>query len=247
MILETQAASLWVANHLRRFTDLAEEQVCEFQLELQRRLLAKFAGHWYEDQAVRGSAFRSILIDCENNLVDELILSAAEHAGVCDLTARLVFLGAVRLFIDPREVVCAPERGRKTEFVIYRNGSSSSSPPSSPPSAANAAAGGGASGSASASASSSSTSPHRGYSFRRFHGHHHHGHQHHQSLPLLQSQQQQQQQANYRAPLVQYSHIMSAPFVASAMYHTGATNAASVACRPTTEVYAQPRVQQLVL
>jgi hypothetical protein len=197
MILETQAASLWIANHVRRVSDASDDQIVEFQEELQRQMMDKFSRHWYvrhhrfpgiqqlcsnvfhaaryEDNPIRGSAFRSLLIDGENMLIDELIEAAAKHAHISDIASLLLFTGGMRMWVDPKEVVCASERGRKSDIVVYRNGSSSSSSP--PLNSSNSSLPAVSPQSLSPPSMLASSSPHhhhhhqshRPYSFRRFH------------------------------------------------------------------------------
>lgn len=187
MILETQAASLWIAAHLRKHArpvDVADEQISEFQQELQRRMINKFSGHWYEDRPVQGSAFRSLLLDSENLLVDELVHAAARHARISDIAQRLWIAGGVRMWIDPKEVVCAGVRGRKPSIVVYRNGggvAAATAGATSPPSAAALLALHHASHTAAATATP--TASHRWPAFRRYHRQQQHAAPHHSSVP----------------------------------------------------------------
>jgi len=81
-----------------------------------KKLLSdKFIGHWYEEEPHRGQGFRALLV--ENNIIDDLLISAGLQSGVKDFETRIK--RGWTLWIDPGEVEARDEvTGRNT--VVYK-------------------------------------------------------------------------------------------------------------------------------
>lgn len=97
---EIEVASWWWTTQLR-LNDLSQEQVLLFQNCLTDLLLQKYQNHWYEDNPLRGHAYRSILY--EGNKLDSVLLQAAEKAAIKNLNDRLQATPMI-MWIDPGEI-----------------------------------------------------------------------------------------------------------------------------------------------
>ena len=93
MINEIKSAATWWASHLTEF--VPQHQITEFKRNLEIELKERYQGHWYESDALRGSAYRAII--CDYVQTDPLLIKVAEECGI-DMVCFNVSL--------PREVVC---------------------------------------------------------------------------------------------------------------------------------------------
>ena len=102
---EIEAASEFLTRAIFHAYD-AREQTTTFYNVLCCSLANKFANHWYEETPIKGQAFRSIIVDCENGFIDNLILQCAKISKTHNIAKRLevAFPAGFRMWIDPGEV-----------------------------------------------------------------------------------------------------------------------------------------------
>jgi hypothetical protein len=118
MKLEIDAAAQWFAGYLCRYglnTELADR----FKNCLAKQLELKFQNHWYEDQPLRGNAYRSVTVD-KRSKMDGLLEKAASEASVPDLSNQLGPLSFV-MWIDPFEVAVRFFGIVSDTQVVYRS------------------------------------------------------------------------------------------------------------------------------
>lgn len=125
MLSEISSAARWWSTSLAEAVDAPAK--ASFVRALLEQLQARFAGHWYVENPIKGQAYRSIVYDPEYAVVDDAILAAAEHAGIPDIRtvlAKCVSSG-VRMWIDPDEVTVENVKGKAQRKVIYQGRSTS--------------------------------------------------------------------------------------------------------------------------
>jgi len=115
-------------------TELHSANLEIFRFELTQRLTERFQGHWYPDDPVRGSAYRSISYDTR---MDAIFLAATEKAGIDRIEDRLEHVRYYIMFINPGEVKVKNTRlwTSEAKYIWSKKGeddSSSASPPTSP-------------------------------------------------------------------------------------------------------------------
>jgi hypothetical protein len=118
MKLEIDAAAQWFAGYLCRY-GLNAELADRFKNCLAKQLELKFQNHWYEDQPLRGNAYRSVTVD-KRTKMDGLLEKAASEASVPDLSNQLGPLSFV-MWIDPFEVAVRFFGIVSDTQVVYRS------------------------------------------------------------------------------------------------------------------------------
>lgn len=118
MKLEIDAAAQWFAGYLCRY-GLNAELADRFKNCLAKQLELKFQNHWYEDQPLRGNAYRSVTVD-KRSKMDGLLEKAASEASVPDLSNQLGPLSFV-MWIDPFEVAVRFFGIVSDTQVVYRS------------------------------------------------------------------------------------------------------------------------------
>ena len=131
MKYETEHASAFWSTQLH--PRLGKCLIIAFETELLRLMCNKFANHWYEEEPIRGQAYREVTCDPEGKWVDELLLRAASNVGFSFFDYYIPTKG-LRMWIDPGEVeVTYTEAPYHTQIIYKRtNQSLSVSPPQSP-------------------------------------------------------------------------------------------------------------------
>ena len=99
MKTEIDAAVNWWGRNTRS-DDLDEAQLDAFRSELNRLITNHCLGHWYPDEPMRGSGYRSLMNDIK---VDAKLVAAGVKAGIADIGDR-VPLNMV-MWINPGEQV----------------------------------------------------------------------------------------------------------------------------------------------
>jgi BTG family protein len=127
---EVSTAAQWWADALRNVDVSAK---FAFAQCLTNILVDRFAAHWYVDNPVKGSAYRSIMYDPDYSVIDDALLVAGEHAGINHLPTILASSveSGVRMWIDPDEVTVENVKGKPKRQTIYQGGRSSP-PPAQP-------------------------------------------------------------------------------------------------------------------
>lgn len=74
---EIEAASIWWTSQIERH--IPKSKADKFKTLLQHHLLQKISGHWYEHDPLRGSGYRSILVD--ELQTDRTLLRVALECG----------------------------------------------------------------------------------------------------------------------------------------------------------------------
>jgi len=88
-----------------------------FHQALSKCLLARYAGHWYEDDQLRGSAYRCISYDCR---LDPVLIMAANAVGLQDnLENLLSSCRSTIMFINPGIVSIANADAEIPAKIIY--------------------------------------------------------------------------------------------------------------------------------
>jgi len=105
MKYEIEAAAEFLTRAIFHALD-PREQTTTFYNVLCCTLANKFANHWYEESPIKGQALRSIIVDCENGFVDNIILQCAKISKTHNIAKRLevAFPAGFRMWIDPGEV-----------------------------------------------------------------------------------------------------------------------------------------------
>merc|ERR1711934_87955 len=130
MKYETESAASFWSSKLN--PSLGETTLCRFQKELLTLMCEKFALHWYEENPLRGQAYREISCDFEDNQVDKILLNAAERAGF-SFYHHFVPQRGLRMWVDPGEVEVSYTTAPHLTQILYQRGQSlSGSPPISP-------------------------------------------------------------------------------------------------------------------
>eukprot|EP01103_Thecamoeba_quadrilineata_P002488 TRINITY_DN1243_c0_g1_i2.p1 TRINITY_DN1243_c0_g1~~TRINITY_DN1243_c0_g1_i2.p1 ORF type:complete len:129 (-),score=17.66 TRINITY_DN1243_c0_g1_i2:45-431(-) len=121
MMKEIKVAARWWASQISRI-HLSSRQIKLFETELQRRLFAKYKGHWYNHDPLRGHAYRSILFDPSERRIEDILLEAAQAAQILeDFEVVLQSLSkGVIMWVDP----CSASRRRDSWFRVGGPGSS---------------------------------------------------------------------------------------------------------------------------
>jgi hypothetical protein len=114
---EVEIASWWWTSQLK-LQDLSQEQVLAFQNNLMEILLSRYMNHWYEDDPLRGHAYRSIL--WENNKVDPVLVAAAERSKVKDIGSRINSPPLV-MWVDPGEIEVRYFVTSSSSFLYRKN------------------------------------------------------------------------------------------------------------------------------
>ena len=92
---EVEAAAAWWVERLNK-KSLTSHQVNVFCNSLQDHLYSRNQGHWFIEDPLRGSAFRSILFDVQ---LDSVLQKAAYAAGIQQIEDRLP--RGVIMFVNP--------------------------------------------------------------------------------------------------------------------------------------------------
>lgn len=111
MLEEIEATAEWWANQIRRsmlnnssrLDDKQLELINNFKVALKNVLTSKYEKHWYVEEPIRGSAYRSLAFD---HCMDPSLLKAAEMCGM-QLRRIESFLSHTRtviIFVNPGEV-----------------------------------------------------------------------------------------------------------------------------------------------
>merc|ERR1719282_357263 len=128
MKYETESAAAFWTSKIN--ASVGEQSLLIFQKEVLSLMCEKFALHWYEENPLRGQAYREISCDFEEGHVDSILLSAAEKAGFS--LYHYIVPRPMRMWVDPGEVEVAYSRPQCTQ-VVYKTGQTvSGSPPLSP-------------------------------------------------------------------------------------------------------------------
>jgi protein Tob/BTG len=98
MLEEVRSAAQWWTDHIMCLSESKEDNKkrTQFREHLVRQLVAKYQGHWYPCEPLRGSAYRVILNDI---VCDQVLLHAATVAGIDNIQKRLP--QGVIMFVNP--------------------------------------------------------------------------------------------------------------------------------------------------
>jgi hypothetical protein len=120
MIHELKQAAQYWAQQIAASVD--STRALAFERELLAALQERYTGHWYEEHPIKGQAYRSIMADYDNCLIDAVLVAAATRANIADLASLLPRYNGVRMWVDPGEVSVEPLRGRTRgrEQVLYQ-------------------------------------------------------------------------------------------------------------------------------
>lgn len=119
---EISAAANWWSTQLHDAAPhFSAEKVELFNVSLKIAMFHKFGAHWYEEEPLKGQAYRSLMVT--RSFVDSLVLEAAEKAKigfVGDLLQKIC--GDATMWVDPRtvEVRVEAKSGKSHSTVIYR-------------------------------------------------------------------------------------------------------------------------------
>lgn len=127
MKYETESAAAFWTSKIN--PSVGEQKLLIFQKEVLSLMCEKFALHWYEENPLRGQAFREISCDFDEGHVDSILLNAADKAGFS--LYHCMIPSGMRMWVDPGEVEVAFSRPHYTQ-VVYQAGQNNVSPPLSP-------------------------------------------------------------------------------------------------------------------
>eukprot|EP01103_Thecamoeba_quadrilineata_P021368 TRINITY_DN97_c0_g1_i1.p1 TRINITY_DN97_c0_g1~~TRINITY_DN97_c0_g1_i1.p1 ORF type:complete len:147 (-),score=26.45 TRINITY_DN97_c0_g1_i1:208-648(-) len=103
MMKEIKVAARWWASQLKK-NKHTPKQIKSFEKELQKHLFNKYKGHWYNHDPLKGHAYRSILFDDRNRIVDEVLLESALAAKIPDIVDQLALSCGLIMWVDPGQV-----------------------------------------------------------------------------------------------------------------------------------------------
>lgn len=119
---EVSAAANWWSEKLRDAAPhFSAEKVELFNVSLKIAMFRKFGAHWYEEEPVKGQAYRSLMIT--RSFVDSLLLEAAEKAKIgCIGNLLHNICRDATMWVDPRTVEVRLEgvSGKSHSAVIFR-------------------------------------------------------------------------------------------------------------------------------
>ena len=116
-----------ICNHV------SDSQLEDFTSFLMDAMSIKFSNHWYEDFPSRGQAFRAVCV--EGKRVDDLVLYAANRAGISDITSIIEASNYhnIIMWVDPMIVeVELHAVGSKSENEIIYSANCTSFEPTQP-------------------------------------------------------------------------------------------------------------------
>eukprot|EP01094_Clydonella_sp_ATCC50884_P019968 TRINITY_DN401_c0_g2_i1.p1 TRINITY_DN401_c0_g2~~TRINITY_DN401_c0_g2_i1.p1 ORF type:complete len:224 (-),score=84.23 TRINITY_DN401_c0_g2_i1:275-946(-) len=125
---EISSAAQWWSSSLCE--SISQEAKAIFAQQLTTLLEARFLGHWYTENPIKGQAYRSLVYDPEYAVVDDALRMAAERAGIADIKQVLEksVSAGVRMWIDPDEVTVENVKGKANRKTVFQ-GRSASPPP----------------------------------------------------------------------------------------------------------------------
>ena len=126
MIEEIEAACQWWVSQLRKSVN-QQAALDAFYSALVKELEDRFKGHWYEENPVKGSGFRSISYD---HHLDTVITKAAESAGLKSLEKLFVSARHCVVYVNPGEVKVrnySVGNGNSTLDLVFKRNSNSHS------------------------------------------------------------------------------------------------------------------------
>ncbi|KAL0490984.1 BTG family protein [Acrasis kona] len=112
---EIRAAAAWWGKQIEKKIN------SEVQYSLENELEVKLLGHWYEDEPVRGSGYRAILVD--ELQTDDLLLRVARTCNIPKKDFEDAMPRPVVMFIDPSRVCVKKLDSKGYEYaMVYVNG-----------------------------------------------------------------------------------------------------------------------------
>jgi hypothetical protein len=116
---EILAAATWWGKQI--VDKVSDQQLTNFVDLLGRELELRIAGHWYEDEPIRGSGYRALLVD--DVQTDEILLRVAKTCGISKTLFEETLPRPVVMFIDPQRVCVKKLESRTFEYsIVYLNG-----------------------------------------------------------------------------------------------------------------------------
>ena len=102
--------------------------LCTFQKQVLNLMCEKYALHWYENNPLRGQAYREIVCDFETGQVDSILVTAADRAGF-SLYQHFSSPRGLRMWVDPGEVEVSFTSKPHVTQILYQKGQSLSGSP----------------------------------------------------------------------------------------------------------------------
>ena len=119
MDVEVSVAVSFVCSHL--YNKLPRRRVDMFAEELDAELKSKFAGHWYPETPVKGSAYRCTRLTTADGRLDQVVERAASKSGLLTEELMGTLPREMTVWIDPGEVAQRiGERGRMVTLFSER-------------------------------------------------------------------------------------------------------------------------------
>lgn len=103
---EVDNACDFLCSNLRSnsYTTVTEEQIKSFRTVLKDLIVDKFTNHWYPDKPLRGNGFRCISIDKDTQMLDSVLVKAANVSNISKTLFLTTFRSGLALWIDPGDV-----------------------------------------------------------------------------------------------------------------------------------------------
>lgn len=120
---EVRSAVDFFALCLQSRASLTREQIEMFKGSMEQAILEKFKNHWHPTKPLKGNAFRCINIDNVTNMVDPILVEAAETSKIKLGEIQVLFPEGLDLWIDPDDV--SFRIGKGAIWPVYRKGLSS--------------------------------------------------------------------------------------------------------------------------
>lgn len=132
MNIEIEYAVNYLAGTIQeRLSGIDESKIEMLRVKLTGMLCDRFENHWYPDKPLKGSAYRCVNINKDDNSVDTVLRRAISESNISMDELLQVFSHGLALWIDPNDVSC--RLGKGAIFPIYRKIADNSNRAGSPP------------------------------------------------------------------------------------------------------------------
>jgi hypothetical protein len=118
---EIAAAVVFITRMVKKNEDVSKDKVEEFSDKLSAVLVEKFKNHWYQENPLKGQAYRCIRVN-ETEPIDPVLQQAAEDCGLKYKDLKLPT--ELTLWVDPSEVCCrfGEAKGSYCTLASFKNG-----------------------------------------------------------------------------------------------------------------------------
>ncbi|KAK3102198.1 hypothetical protein FSP39_009552 [Pinctada imbricata] len=98
---EIKSAVDFLSNILRISKRFTEDQISNFNSNLQNLLCLRYESHWFPEKPCKGSGFRCIRI---NHNMDPVIKEAGQYSGISESQLHSLLPKELTMWVDPHDV-----------------------------------------------------------------------------------------------------------------------------------------------